>query len=85
MNAAHLTATLYGTPSCRRYRRMKSRLLQAARQSGAALHLEEVTDAEALARFNPLSLPRLYLNGDLLAERNPPATEVILHHLRSDR
>ncbi len=85
MNAAHLTATLYGTPSCRRYRRMKSRILQAAEQSGTALRLEEVTDTQALARFNPLSLPRLYLNGDLLAERNPPATEEILRHLRSVR
>ena len=68
-----LHATLYGAPDCRRYRRIKRRLNEAAAAVGVAVALEEVNDAAALARFNPVTLPRLYVEGQLVATRNAPS------------
>jgi len=66
-------ATLYGAPDCRRYRRIKQRLSEVAAAAGVAVALEEVNDTATLAQFNPITLPRLYVEGQLVATRNTPA------------
>ena len=78
-----LHATLYGAPNCRRYRRTKQRLLEAAAASGMTVVLEEISDAAQLARFNPLALPLLYVEGERLASRNPPSVEALKRLLQA--
>ena len=68
-----LHATLYGAPDCRRYRRTRQRLMEAAAAKGVTVVLEEVNDTAVLERFNPLTLLLLYVEGALLASRNPPS------------
>lgn len=63
---------LCGAPSCRRYRRMKENLLREAGRLSIEVALREVNETGRLSEFNPLSLPRLYLDGDLVASQNPP-------------
>ncbi|GAB4419398.1 MAG: hypothetical protein Kow002_06950 [Anaerolineales bacterium] len=73
----HLTATLYGTTSCRRYQRMKKALLEAAEKTQTAITINEVEEIEALEKFNPLSLPRLYIGNELIASQNPPKSDAV--------
>ncbi len=80
-----LHATLYGAPDCRRYRRFKARLIKAASLNGVELVLEEVNDTAALARFNPVTLPRLVVEGRLVASRNAPSVDVLSRLLREGR
>ena len=80
-----LHAILYGAPDCRRYRRFKARLMKAAALNGVALVLEEINDAAALARFNPVTLPRLVVEGRLVATRNAPSVSALQRWLRDDR
>ena len=78
----HITATLYGTTSCRRYQRMRKALLEAAEKTQTSVDINEVEEIEALEKFNPLSLPRLYLNDELVASQNPPSVEKIIQFLQ---
>ena len=78
-------AILYGAPDCRRYRRIKQRLNEAVAATGVAVALEEVNDAAALARFNPITLPRLYVEGQLVATRNAPAAAELRRILQAKR
>lgn len=78
-----IKATLYGTATCRRYQRMKTALLEAAEKTQTALTLKEVEELKALEQFNPLSLPRLYLNDELVASQNPPKVEVVIRFLQA--
>jgi hypothetical protein len=67
-----ITIRLLGTPQCRRYQRMRDVALKTAEQLGLEIHLDEINDTERLSQSNPFDLPRLYLNGELFATRNPP-------------
>ncbi len=66
-----------GTPSCRRYQRMRDLVFVEAEKLGAAIQLTEVGDTESLSQVNPLSLPRLYIGDELLASQNPPSVQII--------
>ncbi|HEB64043.1 MAG TPA: thioredoxin family protein [Chloroflexi bacterium] len=72
---------LYGTPQCRRYKRMRQRVLQAMKKADIPYRLEEITDSGRLSRDNPLRLPRLVLDGREIAVQNVPTAEEILRHL----
>lgn len=72
-----LTVTLYGTPACRRYQKMRDMVVAEAERLGIAIHVEEIGDVEQLSKINPLSLPRLYIEGDLIASQNPPKAQII--------
>ena len=74
---------LYGAADCRRYRRMKERLLRAAAAARVEVVLQEINQSEALMQFNPLSLPRLYAGEKLLAAQNPPAESVLRRYLET--
>ena len=78
-----LHATLYGAPGCRRYRRLKRRLAEAAAASSIPLTLEEIHDPAALAQFSPLTLPRLYVEGHLVASRNVPSAASLRRLLKA--
>jgi hypothetical protein len=73
---------LIGTPTCRRYQRMKKVLLDAAERTQIFVDLNEIEEIEVLEKFNPLSLPRLYVNDELIASQNPPSVEKIVQFLR---
>jgi hypothetical protein len=75
-----LTVTLYGT--CRRYRRMKQTVLAEAARLAVPIQLEEIGDTDSLSRLNPLSLPLLYIDGELVASQNPPAPDQVARALR---
>lgn len=76
------TVTLYGTPSCRRYRKMRAVILAEAQKLGVEIQLTEIGDAESLSKINPLSLPRLYIGDELLASQNPPGAEDVARILK---
>lgn len=67
-------ATLYGTPTCRRYQKMRKLLVEEAARLNIAIDIQEANETSQLERLNPLDLPRLYVNGHLIASRNPPTT-----------
>jgi hypothetical protein len=66
---------LMGTPTCRRYQRMRDLILAEAKKLGAQIHLTEIGDTESLSQVNPLSLPRIYVGDELLASQNPPKAD----------
>ncbi len=66
------TATLFGTPSCRRYQKMRKLVVEEAARLDLSIQIEEISETAQLTQFNPLSLPRLYINGNLVASQNPP-------------
>jgi hypothetical protein len=72
-----VTVTLYGTPACRRYHRMRELVLNASEKTGISVELQEVGDTESLSKINPLSLPRMHIGADLVASQNPPKPQVI--------
>jgi hypothetical protein len=57
--------------------------LETATELDLEIELEEINDTEQLSRSNPLDLPRLYLNGELIASRNPPKSKSLVEQLRS--
>jgi len=67
-----ISVQLLGSPLCRRYQKMRNRVLEVATQLEKDVQLEKVNDTEALSQSNPLDLSRLYINGALVASRNPP-------------
>lgn len=74
-------AKLFGVSTCHRYQRMRETLLAEAQRQGVHVQFEEINDPAILARFNPLSLPRLHINDQLVASGNPPSTAAISRHL----
>lgn len=72
-----VTVTLYGTPSCRRYQRMRELVIREAERLGVPIQLDEIGDTKRLSQINPLSLPRLYIGGDLIASQNPPQAQIV--------
>ena len=73
---------LIGTPTCRRYQKMRASVLEEAERQKLAILVEEVSDSETLSKFNPLSLPRLYIGDILVASQNPPKAQEIVRALR---
>jgi len=80
-----LTVTLYGAPTCRRYQKMRQRVLDEAMRLNLPIHLDEISETAQLVQFSPLSLPRLYINGQLAASQNPPSVEQIAALLREEK
>ncbi len=73
---------LLGLPDCRRYQKMRSVVIQEADKLGIQLNIEEISDYETLMQFNPISLPRLYIQGELIASQNPPKPLEIVQALQ---
>ena len=69
---AAVTIQLWGSPTCPRYQRMRRTVLNEAQRLGVDVRLEEINDAGHLAGVNPLHLPQLRRNGQVLARGNPP-------------
>jgi hypothetical protein len=63
---------LYGVSSCHRYIKMHTIVTNEAKRLGIEIDTEEIDDIDAISQFNPLSLPRLYIQGNLVASQNPP-------------
>jgi hypothetical protein len=72
-----IQASLMGTPSCRRYQRMRDLIFVEAEKLAVLIQLAEVGDTESLSQVNPLSLPRLYIGDEWVASENPPAGHII--------
>jgi len=79
------TITLYGTPACRRYQKMRDGVLKEAERLGIAIELEEIGGTESLSKINPLSLPRLYIDETLVASQNPPKPQEIERALMQEQ
>ena len=77
-----ITVKLIGMPSCRRYQRMRENTIREAERLGISIQLDEISDTEQLSEFNPLSLPRLYIQDKLVASQNPPAPQDIIQALQ---
>jgi len=71
-----ITAKLIGSPACRRYQKMRTVILAEAQKLGVEIYLIETSDTESLSKFNPLSLPRMYIGDVLIASQNPPKADV---------
>jgi len=69
---------LVGSPTCRRYQKMRTTVLDAANRLGMQVQIEEIGETEKLSQFNPLSLPRLYIGDKLVASQNPPKAQEIV-------
>ena len=78
------TLQFIGTPSCRRYQKMRHRAIESADTLGIAYRVEEINDTTRLSKYNPLSLPRLMVDGKLLASKNPPEVEEIRAWLKEE-
>ena len=76
---------LIGTPTCRRYQKMRASVLEEAERQKLAIQVEEVSDTETLSKFNPLSLPRLYIGDILVASQNPPKAQEVIRALDGNR
>ncbi|MFN2152056.1 MAG: thioredoxin family protein [Anaerolineales bacterium] len=74
---------LFGTPQCRRYQKMCTTVQEAAAELGMEIEFEEINDSNQLSQSNPLDLPRLYLNGELIDVRNPPKFKMLVEQMRS--
>jgi len=72
-----VAVTLYGTPSCRRYQKMREIVLSESDRLGITVWLEEIGDMDRLSKINPLSLPRLYIGDELVASQNPPKVQMV--------
>jgi hypothetical protein len=77
-----LKAQLFGPPQCRRYQKIRVAALEAAAELGLEIELIEINDADRLSQSNPLDLPRLYLNGELIAARNPPKNKYLIERFQ---
>jgi hypothetical protein len=75
---------LIGIPTCRRYQKMRAIVIKEAERQKLAIHVEEVGDIETLSKFNPLSLPRLYIWDMLVASQNPPKPVIISQALNNN-
>ncbi|MEP0806975.1 MAG: hypothetical protein HRF47_15955 [Chloroflexota bacterium] len=73
---------LMGTPSCRRYQRMRDVILAEAQKLGIEIRITEIGDTASLSQVNPLSLPRLYIGDELIASQNPPKAEEVAQMLK---
>ncbi len=78
------TVTLYGTPDCRRYQKMRQLVVSEAARLNLQIQIDEYTETEQLEQFNPISLPRLYINGILVASQNPLAARQIAKFLHAE-
>jgi len=74
---------LIGATSCRRYQKMREVAVTEAERLNIPIRLEEIGDDARLAQYNPLSLPRLDIGGNLVASPNPPTPTVVAHHLQT--
>ena len=80
-----ITVTLYGTPTCRRYQKMHKLVLDEAARLNLPIKIDEVSETAQLVQFSPLSLPRLYINDQLIASQNPPKVEQITKMLEQEK
>jgi len=76
-----LAVKLVGTTQCRRYQRMRERLLQQAAGLGLGLQLEEENQIQQLSQYDPLNLPMMFIRGKLVAAKNPPKEQVLRRQL----
>jgi hypothetical protein len=76
---------IIGSPDCRRYQRMRQLVLSEAAHLNLHIQIDEVTQVEQLWQFNPISLPRLYINGQLVASQNPPSVKQIAKFLNQEQ
>ena len=58
---------LMGTPSCRRYQRLRELVVRKAERLNVPIQLDEESDTGQLSQIKPLSLPRLYIGDELIA------------------
>lgn len=79
------TLKLYGTPQCRRYQRMLENTRQAITRLRGDFRIQEIQDTSQLSQHNPLDLPLLMLNGQVLASRNPPTAKEIIRRIQNYR
>jgi hypothetical protein len=77
-----IRAQLIGSPTCRRYQRMREILMAAAIRLDIPVDLNEINDTQRLMQFNPLSLPQFTIDGHLMAVGNPPAKTDVERRLR---
>ena len=67
-----ITVSLYGTPACHRYQKMKKLVLDESARINLPIKIDEVSETSQLVQFSPLSLPRLYINDQLVASQTRP-------------
>jgi hypothetical protein len=77
-----LKIELFGTLQCRRYQKIRTAVQEAAAALGFEIELEEINDSSQFAQSNPLDLPRLYPNGELIAVRNPPKIKYLFERFQ---
>ena len=80
-----IIVTLYGTPACHRYQKMKKLVLDESARLNLPVKMDEVSETAQLVQFSPLSLPRLYINDQLVASQNPPRVEQITKMLEQEK
>ena len=76
---------IIGTPECRRYQKMRQLVVNEAARINLPIQIDEINEMEQLWQFNPISLPRLYINGNLVASQNPPSVKQIAKFLNQEQ
>lgn len=62
---------------------MRELVVHEADQLGVTIQIDEVSDFALLSQISPLSLPRLYIGGELIASQNPPQIQAVEQALLS--
>ena len=70
-----LTITLYSTPICRRYQKMRRLALDEAVRLNLTIQTDEISAIDQLMEFSPLRLLGLSVNGQIVASQNLPKVE----------
>ena len=60
---------------------MRDLVIAGAGRLKITIRMEEIGDVERLSKINPLSLPRLYIEEELVASQNPPKSQAIVNVL----
>ena len=80
-----LEVKFVGPDTCRRYELMREIVLDEATRAGVQIELVEESEAEGILKYRTVNLPMLFIGGEKIAQRNPPARKKIQEHLRSKR
>ncbi len=75
---------LVGADTCRRYRLMREIVLDEAARAQVEIELVEETEAQAILKYRTVNLPLLFLDGEKIAQGNPPSRRQVQRYLRGD-
>lgn len=77
-----LEVKLVGAETCHRYKLMRELVLEEAAHAKIEIELVEETETEGILKYRTVNLPLLFIDGEKVAQGNPPAREKIQSRLQ---